>query len=375
MENTPKIDRFFSVPDQMIVVNSSIPYDLYINSSRVQGREKYIRIFPQNEILGEDQLKSFRNKYFQIYVHEDQRNLYLNGIVKLKGVSETEKTRVIKNAALEYLDNLFNPSNEITAESLENTVQSCKEVISSMVDVIETSGIEDIKEMIGELSFHDFYTYDHSINVSMYCISFLKYLRPQSSRDELILIGLGGLLHDLGKIGIPTEILNKATKLSDEEFNKIKAHPHLGHTLLLEKNIQCSGVDMVLLARIINEHHENFNGTGYPSNLKGEEIHQYARITAICDFFDAITTKRSYHEAISMQEAINVMSGTVNKKIDPELFKLFTQSVKILPQRGKSEVSKTLDESFDPCQPHQELDFCELKKEKEKQQFGKIHIK
>lgn len=373
MEKKVELDRFFSVSDQMIVINSPLPYDLYINSSGVQGRERFVRIFPQNEGLTESQLKEFRSKYFQLYVHEDQRALFLSAMAKLKGLSETEKTKIIKNVALEYLDNLFDPTHVVTTEMLENTVESCKEVISSMVDVLETSGIDEIKDMIGELSFHDFYTYDHSINVSMYCISFLKFIAPQSTRDELILIGLGGLLHDLGKIGIPTEILNKATKLTDEEFEKIKKHPHLGHTLLLEKNILCSGVDTAMLARIINEHHENYNGTGYPSGLKEDEIHIYARITAICDFFDAITTKRSYHEAISMQEAINVMTGTQGKKIDPELFKKFTQSVKILPQKEK--MMQTLDESFDPCQPHNELEFIKIKKLQEAKAYGKIHIK
>ena len=190
----------------------------------------------------------------------------------------------------------------------------------------------------------------------MYCISLFKAARPDALKEEIVMAGLGGLLHDIGKIKISTEIINKPDKLSDEEFNIIKGHPSYGLELLMENPCpDCNGVDFTIIKRVVYEHHENFNGTGYPKKLVGEDIHLLARITAIADFFDAITTKRTYHEVLSTEDAILVMSKSVGKKIDPELFEIFKQSVKQLVLTGKNH--KELPEDFDPCQPQNVLPF------------------
>ena len=228
--------------------------------------------------------------------------------------------------------------------------------VESMVDVIKDYDVSKVQGLIASLSFHDFYTYDHSINVSMYCISLFTAARPNASKEEIVMAGLGGLLHDIGKIKISTDIINKPEKLSDEEFNIIKTHPTYGLELLTDNPCpDCKGVDFSIIKRIVHEHHENFNGTGYPQKLAGADIHLLARVTAIADFFDAITTKRTYHEVLSTEDAIAVMSKSVGKKIDPALFEIFTKSVKQLVLTGK--IHKELPEDFDPCQPQNVLPF------------------
>ena len=190
----------------------------------------------------------------------------------------------------------------------------------------------------------------------MYCIALFRAAKPNASKDEIVMAGLGGLLHDIGKLKISTDIINKPEKLTDEEFNIIKTHPSNGFQLLNENPCpDCQGVDFSIIKRVVYEHHENFNGTGYPQKLSGADIHLYARITAIADFFDAITTKRSYHEVLSTEDAIAIMSKTVGKKIDPLLFEVFTKSVKQLVLTGK--MNKELPEDFDPCQPQNVLPF------------------
>ncbi len=179
--------------------------------------------------------------------------------------------------------------------------------------------------------------------------------KKNASKDEIVMAGLGGLLHDIGKVKIATDIINKPDKLTDEEFNVIKQHPSYGYELLVENSCDCQGVDFDIIKRIVNEHHENFNGTGYPNKLVGVDIHLLARVTAIADFFDAITTKRSYHEILSTEDAINVMANSVGKKLDPELFTVFTTSVKQLVFNGRSNLE--LPDSFDPCQPQNTLPF------------------
>jgi hypothetical protein len=148
---------------------------------------------------------------------------------------------------------------------------------------------------------------------------------------------------------------------------------------LLDEQVckNCQGVDLGIIKRVVYEHHENFNGTGYPNKIAGENIHLMARITAIADFFDAITTKRSYHEVLSTEDALEVMNKTAGKKIDPVLFEVFTTKVKNLVLKGKTNIE--LEEGFDPCQPHQALPLIKIKPKKQehnlfekKQDFGKV---
>ena len=376
-------NNFFSVSFDLILLDKAIPYDLYVNSSANQERERFVRIYPKNDPLSFEDLKLFKKKYFQLYVHEAQRDDYLRSLISVKGVGDIQKTDVIKSSAIHYLDKLFSDEKEFTTELLSETISECKVAVESMVDVIKDYDVSKVQGLIASLSFHDFYTYDHSINVSMYCISLFTAARPNATKEEIVMAGLGGLLHDIGKIKISTDIINKPEKLSDEEFNIIKAHPTYGLELLTENPCpDCHGVDFNIIKRIVHEHHENFNGTGYPKKLAGADIHLLARVTAIADFFDAITTKRTYHEVLSTEDAISVMSKAVGKKIDPQLFEIFTKSVKQLVMTGK--LNKELPEDFDPCQPQNVLPFRNPKgfkiegfgdKEKPQTSFGKIKKK
>jgi len=349
-------NNFFSISFDLIVVDRDIPYDLYVNSSANENRERYVRIYPKGDALSNEELKLFKKKYFQMYVHESQREDYLKSIIYCTSATDVVKTDVIKSSAIHYLDKLFDEDKEFTTALLSETISECKTAVESMVDVIKDYDVSKVQNLIASLSFHDFYTYDHSINVSMYCISLFRAVKPNASKEEIVMAGLGGLLHDIGKIKITTEIINNPDKLTDEEFDVIKKHPDYGLQLLTENACpDCQGVDFSIIKRVVYEHHENFNGTGYPRKISGNDIHMYARITAIADFFDAITTKRSYHEVLNTEDAIQVMSKAVGKKIDPALFEVFTKSIKQLVLQGKTSVE--LPESFDPCQPQNILPF------------------
>jgi len=368
---------FFSVSFDFIIIGGVLPYSLYVNSSKKEGREHFVRVFAGGEDFQKEDLDKFKSKFPQMYVDESERSLYMKSLVKSPNVNEVEKTRVIKDSAIKYLDKLFDDEKTFTTEVLVEALDNCREAVESMVDVVQDYNIEKIQELIGSLSFHDFYTYDHSINVSMYCISLFQTYKPDASRDEIVMAGLGGLLHDLGKIKIPTEILNSPHKLTDEEFKMIKNHPDFGKEMLCENcaEIEASmgeAIDWDSVSRVVHEHHENYNGTGYPAKKHAEDIHVMARMTAIADFFDAITTKRSYHEVLSAEEALAVMSRSVGKKLDPFFFKLFAENIKKPVRSGMCMLQAPDD--FDPCMPHQELPFAEVKKEEKKADFGKIKI-
>jgi HD-GYP domain-containing protein (c-di-GMP phosphodiesterase class II) len=375
-------NNFFSISFDLIMVDSEIPYDLYVNSSSNESKEKYVRIYPKNDFISMEELKIFKKKYFQLYVHESQREQYLKSLTNCSRIPDLEKSEIIKASAIHYLDKIFDRDKEFTTELLTETILGCKLTVESMVDVIKDYDVSKVQHLIGTLSFHDFYTYDHSINVSMYCIALYSAARPNAEKEEIVMAGLGGLLHDIGKVKISTDIINNPDKLTDEQFNIIKKHPDYGYNLLTENPCSCEGVDFRIIKRIVHEHHENFNGTGYPRQISGAEIHLLARITAIADFFDAVTTKRSYHEVLSTEDAISVMAKSVGKKLDPALFEIFTTSIKQLVLTGKTNIE--LPEDFDPCQPQNILPFRAPKPsykiegfgDKEKElPFGKIKKK
>jgi len=341
-------NSFFSVAFELITCDAVLSFDLYVNSSVHDSNEHFVRIAPKGDFLSKEDLQHLR-KYLQLYIHETQRGDYLRCLVKSDNVTELRKVEVIKDAAVAHLSILFDGKQKFSSEVLQKAVDGCRESVECMVDMIQEKNIDQLQEMIGKLSFHDFYTYDHSIDVSMYSITFLKAIRPDATKEEIVQAGLGGLLHDLGKIDIPTSIINNPGKLSDEDFAVIKTHPDLGKALFDSHCPTCAGVDLEVVTRVIHEHHENFNGTGYPQKIAGENIHLFARITAIADFFDAITTKRSYHEVLSVDEAVAVMEKTVGKKLDPELFELFKKNIGNLK---KLMTKKDIPADFDPCQPH-----------------------
>ncbi len=364
---------YFSVSYDLIVRDVIAPYDLYVNASSIQNKQKFVRIFPLGEELTASDLAGLKKKYFQLYVSEDQRNLYMRSLVNSDNVEDEETVSFIKDSAIKYLHNVFDPEKEFSTEVLYKTIEGCKDAVENMIDVLDDYSIDGLRLLIGNLSTHDFYTYDHSINVSMYCITILRVLKPNASKAELVHAGLGGLLHDLGKIKIPTDILNKPSGLSDDEYNVIKTHPDLGLGLLLNSDsLDFEDLDLNIIARVVHEHHENVDGTGYPNKLAGKDIHLLARICAIADFFDAITTKRSYAEVMTMSKALEVMDKATNKKIDEKLFKLFAAHV------GYTKATTTgqfkMSDNFDPCMPYSVLPIEQVKALLEDEDFGKIRM-
>ena len=148
------------------------------------------------------------------------------------------------------------------------------------------------------------YTLTHSINVCILALIFGGYLRLD--RAEVELLGLGALLHDIGKLRIPTEILDKPGRLSKEEFEIMKAHPVEGHDILKDDpHIPPESLEIVL------HHHERINGAGYPSQMTGEQIGKLIKLTSIVDVYDAITSDRCYHDGVSPYKALqNIYSWT-----------------------------------------------------------------
>jgi HD-GYP domain-containing protein (c-di-GMP phosphodiesterase class II) len=137
---------------------------------------------------------------------------------------------------------------------------------------------------------------------------------------------LAGLLHDLGKMGIPNKILNKPGKLTDEEFTTIKSHPEIGANILMDNPLVSPMVLDVVL-----HHHEKVDGSGYPHRLTGETISLFAKMGAVCDVYDAITSNRPYKKGWSPAESIRKMAEWSKGHFDEAVFQAFVKTVGIYP--------------------------------------------
>ena len=140
-------------------------------------------------------------------------------------------------------------------------------------------------------------------------------------KDDVNQIRTAGLMHDIGKIGIDENILNKPGKLTDDEWTEMKKHPEIGHRIL------CSDIKFSKIAGYIFEHHEYINGQGYPRGLKGEEIAVQSRIISIADAYDAMTSKRTYSKVISEDDAITEIKKCSGTQFDPEIARVFIEKV------------------------------------------------
>lgn len=197
-----------------------------------------------------------------------------------------------------------------------------KRVIHDTVDGVLRN--PDAHMSLTQLKSWDQYTAQHSINVCVLALSFARHLGLP--RAEMEMLGTGALLHDIGKLKTPLEVLNKPGKLTEEEFSMMKSHPVQGRELI-EKRYGLSHH----IADMAYSHHERIAGGGYPRGLNGNEISLWSKIVAIVDVYDAITSDRCYHKGMPPTEALTKMYGWRLKDFDGELLEQFIQCVGIYP--------------------------------------------
>jgi putative nucleotidyltransferase with HDIG domain len=194
-----------------------------------------------------------------------------------------------------------------------------------LVNEISNSVLRNVGALVSlaRLKTADNYTYMHSVAVCALMIALSRQLG--FNEEETQKAGLAGLIHDIGKMRTPPEILNKRSKLTDEEFEIMKRHPGDGYEILLASQTVPPEVMEVCLS-----HHEKLDGTGYPRKLKGEAIPQFARMGAICDVYDAITSQRPYKEGWDPAASLHKMSEWTGH-LDMHLFRAFVKSLGIYP--------------------------------------------
>ena len=189
-----------------------------------------------------------------------------------------------------------------------------EELIESK-DALEKAYLDMIETLRYTVEAKDTYTIGHSDRVSEYSVLLGKKLGLPE--EQLKTLKIGGLFHDIGKIGIPDSILLKPDKLSDDEYSQIKNHPSIGAHILGSAEVFKD------IIPIVKYHHEKYDGNGYPSRLKGEEIPYLARIAAVADTFDAMTSRRSYRGPIDLEHVKEEIKRCKGTQFDPQIAEAF----------------------------------------------------
>ena len=196
-------------------------------------------------------------------------------------------------------------------------IKRINEELSMSNEKLEQAYLDIIQTLRYTVEAKDPYTRGHSDRVAEYSV--LIGEKVGLSEEELKTLRIGGLFHDIGKIGIPDKILLKPDKLTDEEYSEIKNHPSIGVHILGSATVFRD------IIPIVKHHHEKFDGRGYPSGLQGEEIPYLARIAAIADTFDAMTSRRSYRNALDLQIVKDEIQKCKGTQFDPKLADAFLE--------------------------------------------------
>ncbi len=202
---------------------------------------------------------------------------------------------------------------------LENRIEQIKELGDKTVRAICHDGV--VFHELRSVLYHDYHTFTHSANVALYCVLLARELGMQD-RGELSAIATGGLLHDAGKLDIPPGILTKPGRLDDRETEIIRRHPTQGFRKLCHRPDLSVGQLMM-----VYQHHEQIDGGGYPVGHVGREIHDWGRLCAVADVFEALTSNRPYRRGFPFEKACEMMLARSGRSFDREYLRCWMQFI------------------------------------------------
>jgi len=201
-------------------------------------------------------------------------------------------------------------------------IKAVKEVVDSIID--ELLANREVLFHLADIRSYDDYTFFHSVNVCI--LSLMTAITLGYNQLKLKELGIGALLHDIGKIRLSKKLLNKPEELTSEEYQLIRKHPEFGYQILRTYD------DVPLLsAHVSLQHHERWDGKGYPRRLAGEQIHEYARIVAVADVYDALLADRPYRPAYSVNQAVTNISRMSNTYFQPRAVAALVSNIAVFP--------------------------------------------
>lgn len=308
------LSKLESIPFGVLSSYKAAPVELFV----CEKGESCVLLCPKDYRLEAAKLKELKLNKAQIYIKKEEmpsfKSYLKKSVVDISrnpNISRDEKSQVVYSTAVMVVDDLFN-----NPES-KDAVEDSKGLATVVLDNI-LSDDSTFLSMVSVLSY-DYYTYSHCVNVCIYAIAIGKKLLL--GQKDIVDLAHAAILHDIGKARISPLILNKEGPLTDEEFEIMKTHTTQGVDILealSEKNQNI--LDSVLY------HHEKLDGTGYPHGINRFKIPFFAQIIAVADIFDALTTKRSYKEAISSFGALRIMKDRMSMGLNESALNALIQS-------------------------------------------------
>jgi HD-GYP domain-containing protein (c-di-GMP phosphodiesterase class II) len=290
------------------------PFDIHIATQAGRAPVLYRE---ENLAVTRDVFDSLAaNKHEFVFVATAQELEYLkyaegnlDKILNDESIPVEERSRVLYSCAHGLVSQVLEEPRS------RELIQRSRDLVRSTTDFMinERAAFSHLLKLVS----YDYYTYTHSVNVYVFSLTLAQrvgFTDPELLRDY----GEGVLLHDIGKSMIEPSITNCAGKLNDEQWKTMRMHPVYGYDIMAEHgNLS----DMAL--SVVRNHHEKLRGGGYPDNLKGKQIEPLVRITTIADIFDALTTRRSYKNALGSFDALKIMRDEISRDLDEEYFRAF----------------------------------------------------
>jgi len=271
----------------------------------------------KNAVLTEGLIKRITYLgYAGLYIVDD----YSDGIEPNFVVSDELKNSTA-SAVRTFMSNLQSSPNSTSAVLTQN-VDQIMGLVKTLVDEIVAS--KNAVVNIIDLKSYDLYTYQHSVNVGV--LSGVLGSAMKMTRSELLDLTSSAIFHDIGKMFVPKEVLDKPGALTEMEFDEMKKHPALGALYMRDRLYFPSSIYVPVW-----QHHEHYDGNGYPNKMAGDKITTSAKIIAMTDTYDAITSKRPYHEAIMPHEGCEYIMGNAGQHFDPEAVDIFFRTVAPFP--------------------------------------------
>lgn len=308
--------EYYQVPSRLYQPNDIIERDLFIY---YQGR--YLLFRPRNllwKLEDTKRLEEFDVKH--LYIHCGSRDDHftfleanLQRIIDESKIDNAQKSAVIYEASTAVISAIFDRPNS------PETVKRSVSLVRNSVDFLKDQ--ENFAQLM-RLASTDFHEYTHAIQVAAYSIALARALGLKSF-NELSAIGIGSILHDIGKTKIPQKLLNKPSELSEEEYQQVQKHPEFGYEILRRQRSIPEISELVVL-----QHHERPQGNGYPYGL-GSEVVLSAKIVSIADCFDSLTSDRPFRKKLKPLEAIKMMREDLKDEYDQNLLTEFIKVVAV----------------------------------------------
>jgi len=291
---------------------------LYLSSTGY-GSFKLYRA-PEHPITDVDLENLKQRGIVKLYVAGDDHRQYqtylrdnLEHVLESDGIPHTQRVSCLNTVIRDVLGDVFQQRN------LDEQIGKLKEFGEKIVGVVCRDGI--VLSELRSVMYHDYHTFTHSANVAMYAVMLAQSLGI-SEREELSAIATGGLLHDAGKLDIPASILTKPGRLDDAELRMVRRHPDFGFNKLSHRS-DLSRAQLMM----VYQHHEQMDGSGYPVHSMGNEIDFWARICAVADVFEALTSNRPYRAGSSFDRAAEMMNERSGTAFDKDILKCWMQFV------------------------------------------------